>query len=852
MKPARVLACCLLVLPLVGTVSRSVPYPRAKSLASTPTTASRPPLESLRQEGLDLLRQGRYSDAQTRFEALRDAAMDWHELDMAARAAANVGACEFAGRRYRPALRSFLAARKLAESAGDTSETAIVDINLGSLYTEMGDLDSAVEWTERSLRNLSGRDREMHLPEVQVTLACLRARQNRLSDAVGLFHQAIAGADRLGDLVLYTLAWNRLGEELLKGHLLPEAETAFLEAYRVRKLHHLPLDSSYRNLGRLRLEQGDVASASALLDRAVELAAAPRGLMPTWDVYHYRGRVRLEQGRLRDALDDLRISVRLARAWRWSIPPDEASRVGAEGWLDQVHSALIEAGNRLYLETGDPALLRETFEAAEENRASSLRALLKERQAQIADLPASYWEATGRLQRAEIAALRSNDPAAQKTVKLARAALAGLEASRVLSPEPQFNDAVLTANRGPAPAFEVLDRAESAMDARTVLLSFQLGDSASWLWALDRGGLALISLPPRGEITSQVQSLAQAIQNDSPEAAVACARLYRTLFGGLDARFRSKPRWLLSLDPALLDVPIAALVEEGGPRPVYVAERHVTEVIPGLGYWLESAGRRRDHAELSARLSPLFVGIGDPVYNAADPRFTRRPRPSFRLSWSPFLRPAYASSGFELTLPRLVASSAELDSCAKSWSGESILLKGADACRRNLIDQLGRNPAVVHFATHVLRTNVSETHALEGRVPGAAERPAYGLIALSLTDRNEPELLQPQEIAGWKVNGGLVVLSGCDSSGGTVLQGTGLMGLTRSWLVAGAQGVVSSLWATPDEDGVLFRAFYRNLSGQSWGDPVRAWRDAQVAMIRSGGWRARPRYWGAYFMVGSE
>ena len=116
-------------------------------------------------------------------------------------------------------------------------------------------------------------------------------------------------------------------------------------------------------------------------------------------------------------------------AWRWSAPPDDASRIGNEGWLDQVYSAFIEAGNRLYRETGDPALIRETFEAAEENRASSLRALFQERQAQIADLPPTYWEALAGLQRTEVAALRSADPAAQQTVQATRARLGVMERS---------------------------------------------------------------------------------------------------------------------------------------------------------------------------------------------------------------------------------------------------------------------------------------------------------------------------------------------------------------------------------------------------------------------------------------
>ena len=80
----------------------------------------------------------------------------------------------------------------------------------------------------------------------------------------------------------------------------------------------------------------------------------------------------------------------------------------------------------------------------------------------------------------------------------------------------------------------------------------------------------------------------------------------------------------------------------------------------------------------------------------------------------------------------------------------------------------------------------------------------------------------------------------------------GLLGLTRAWLSAGARSVVASRWPTPDEDGALFQAFYGDLRKHSREGSAEALRAAQIEMLRSGGWRARPRYWGAYFVVGNE
>jgi CHAT domain-containing protein len=143
----------------------------------------------------------------------------------------------------------------------------------------------------------------------------------------------------------------------------------------------------------------------------------------------------------------------------------------------------------------------------------------------------------------------------------------------------------------------------------------------------------------------------------------------------------------------------------------------------------------------------------------------------------------------------------------------------------------------VHFATHFLESS---------------QQPSYGLIALGMNERNETELLQPMEIARWQIHAGVVVLSGCHSGAGSALPGTGLLGLTRAWLTAGAQSVLASRWATPDEEGDLFHSFYESLSSQPHADSPQALRAAQLAMIQAGGWRGQPRYWAAYFVVGNQ
>jgi CHAT domain-containing protein len=359
----------------------------------------------------------------------------------------------------------------------------------------------------------------------------------------------------------------------------------------------------------------------------------------------------------------------------------------------------------------------------------------------------------------------------------------------------------------PLPA-RILERAQLRLAADSVLLSFHMGQRASWLWSLDRDGLALHELPPAPEIERQVREAAAAIRDGRADPG----ELGRTLFGQLRPHAKSAPRWVVALDGRLFEAPLAALRE---PRGTVVAESHTVETVPGAGYWVEALDTPKTYSR------DLFVGVGDPIYNAADSR----------------LALAQPSPEAGLSLARLVASSTELDESARAWNGDHVLLKGADASRRNLRTQLARHPAVVHFATHVVQS---------------AERPTYGLIALSLTPQHESELLSPLEIAGWRTDAGLVVLSGCNSAEGPVLPGTGLLGLTRAWLTAGARAVIASNWSTPDASGALFHSLYRHLAARPGAGAAEALRAAQLEMIRSGDWRANPRYWGAFCVMGVQ
>jgi CHAT domain-containing protein len=218
-----------------------------------------------------------------------------------------------------------------------------------------------------------------------------------------------------------------------------------------------------------------------------------------------------------------------------------------------------------------------------------------------------------------------------------------------------------------------------------------------------------------------------------------------------------------------------------------------------------------------------FLGVGDPVYNQADSRWQGG------ISW----RPAKGQ------LQRLVGSREEVESSAESWvkgGGTATVLEGSQARRGGFLRGLERRPAVIHLATHVLFPSPSREQ---------------GLIAFGLGDSpaatGAPEFISTSEIAGLRVPGALVVMTGCATGTGEAHEGAGLLGLTRAWLMAGASTVISTAWPVEDNSGGMFARFYYHLRNHSAAEALQL-SQREVAHSRTG--RLAPASWASYQVTG--
>lgn len=186
------------------------------------------------------------------------------------------------------------------------------------------------------------------------------------------------------------------------------------------------------------------------------------------------------------------------------------------------------------------------------------------------------------------------------------------------------------------------------------------------------------------------------------------------------------------------------------------------------------------------------------------------------------------------TLTSLPGAEQEATEIAQILATQPIL--GQAATEADLKQQMGL-ARFIHLATHGL---------LEYGNPQAfGIRDLPGAMALA-PGGGEDGLLTSSEILNLDLSAELVVLSACDTGLGEIT-GDGIIGLSRSFIVAGVPSVIVSLWAVPDaQTATLMTTFYQNL--QQGYDKAQALRQAMLTLLQDP--TTTPGDWAAFTLIG--
>ena len=629
--------------------------------------------------------------------------------------------------------------------------------------------------------------------------------------------------------------------------------------------HDLLVATVLANLGNLRAKDGAFAEARLLLERALAIQESAHGkdhpavgeaLGNLAMALHALGDDELARGCFlrslaideivaRRELSALSGSQRLARG--------RSTRLHRDRWVDFTRAAGVSGHAELLRLRGVVA----RAEAAE--RALARRATDKQRATLASLQAATRWAA--RL------ANEPPGPAADRAAWQERYAKAAGERERLTRELTQEMASART-------ALERLDLTEAdvrrALPPDTALVdALRAGDKyAAWVLHAQRD-VVRVELGAADAIDAACEAFVAAVTDDVGDDASreAVAKTGADLRALVWAPLAEKlgpgvARVVICPDAALASVPFAALPGASpgaflGDEVVLSHVFHPFDVVPprerpasGVGA-LVVGGVDYDHAEAGSKETTLPVP--PPVLAALD----RAPR-----------------GGAFLPIPATKAEAEALR--ARFGTDASTLVVGAAATEARVREGV-KGRRFVHVATHGfartdLLAGLYERKVKDAFLSADAER--------QLSVGHDPMLLSGLAMAGANPRDGgggddgvltaleasyldlegvdLVTLSACETAKGTAESGEGVLGLVSAFQMAGARGVLASLWKVDDEaTRLLMEGVYeRILRGEDPLTPAAALRASARALRdtkdpATGKARfAAPRYWAAFVAYG--
>lgn len=391
----------------------------------------------------------------------------------------------------------------------------------------------------------------------------------------------------------------------------------------------------------------------------------------------------------------------------------------------------------------------------------------------------------------------------------------------LMRPSPQPLDKILSA---------VIGEDEAALE-------YILGDSASWLLIIKRGGVKAVELPKRANIENQIKTMRTkliASETGGFRLSHTASVLYNTLIAPAREELKGVKSLLVIPTGELYFLPFESLYDNDSGK--YLIEDFNIRYAPSLNvlYLSQQTGDK-------TAPTGKWIGFGDPVYSTDDPRLTGKTGDSAKTP--PVTRgliDQFLSSEMrgKSTIPRIPATGEEVNAIASEVVSEKKseqTLLGLDASEANVKKMAAQKYSIIHIASH-------------GTL-GAGDGFQPALILSTIGDmKGEDGFLQMSEVFDMKTPGALVVLSACETGRGNIEQGEGVAGMGRAFLYAGAKSLVVSLWSVADEQTKnLMVSFYDKLLSGS--NPESSLRDAKLEMIKNG---LPPFYWAPFVLIGRK
>ena len=709
---------------------------------------------------------------------------------------------------------NYRAAKGLFHQIGDTDGEASVLNGLGYVNREIGDWQKSLEFYQHARDAFASVQDFIGEHEAIKSAGMNLSAQGNYSEMLSAYKAGLRAAKNAKDPLLVASSLSDIGEAYAVMGDYAQAELFYrqsLSGYRAANHIYGEGDVLIR-LSRLLSQQKMYSQAIAMLEEANTLKEKTGQIEDIAKIQYEFAWIFRRLNRLDDALTAIQKSIDIIENQRNTLSNFDA-RALYFGALHKYYALYIQILMLLNDQESGTSLASRAFEASERSKVRSLLDLLTESGQSV--------------------------PCDERL------------RNQLEPPRPEVVD-ILDVKKTPTPTHTMpLDQIQAEITEDTILLEYALGDEKSYVWVVERSGIAVHELPAADKITKLVERIRKSIvppqlrdgesgvdfqarAHRREEAYGAYAReLSRVLLGSI--ALGSTKRILVVPDGALQYVPFAAL-----PLPQrsgdLLIQHYEVSTLPSAS--VLGTLRRTNRAAPSA----TAIIFADPVFEPNDPRISGSgvvPVGSKEERSSELTRAVHDIGG-SAYIPRLLASRDEANTIARilrSPDPEAVRIEMDFSASRDTVFQDGLSRyRLIHFATH----GVIDTR-----------QPEMSGLILSLLDRKGRKVdgyLRLADIYKLKLSADLVVLSSCDSALGKDLAAEGIIGLPRGFLYAGAKRVIASMWKVEDTaTAKLMSSLYARM--QQGESPSAALRAAQLEMQHSPFW-SRPYYWAAFALQG--
>ncbi|NVO10310.1 MAG: CHAT domain-containing protein [Bacteroidales bacterium] len=350
---------------------------------------------------------------------------------------------------------------------------------------------------------------------------------------------------------------------------------------------------------------------------------------------------------------------------------------------------------------------------------------------------------------------------------------------------------------------------QMVMDKKEAILEYVLGDKDLYTFAITKDTFLLVRQETdstfRSGLNFFINALHAETSSDYYAYRDAAYTLYQKLIYPVEPLLRNR-NLLIIPDGGLNLIAFEALIDKpyrDGDKRDYRCESYLLMKYP-IGY-AYSATLYNNTLSETGNDSPNFLGIAPDYKNSKD------------------------------SLRNIPAGINSVRKIALLTFGKS--LTGGNATEANFKKYCGRY-GIIHFYAHGLEDTIN---------------PANSKLALSApTDSAGDGYLHAWEVYNMQLNAEMVVLGVCNSGLGKLSRGEGVMSISRSFIYAGCQSVVMSLWvAYSGSANDILNDYYLNLLKGMRKD--EAMRLAKLEYLKKTElFFSHPRYWAGIVVNGNQ